>query len=142
MPKQVFSQSFTKIEWVCVALLGLKCRPKFDEGIFDTYVHLNLVVLGQLLIFILKFPDLYAKIECWPYYPGVVQAPVQMTLFQINSSKYCIQNNWGWKLQNLKKELIFVFTNIRKFWLYKCLFRPRRSPQLVHWQQPLAMSPL
>ena len=73
--------------------------------------------IWRLHIFILKFPDLYAKIECWPYYPGVVQAPVQMTLFQINSSKYCIQNNWGWKLQNLKKELIFVFTNIRKFWL-------------------------
>ena len=69
--------------------------------------------MWRLHIFILKFPDLYAKIERWPYYPGVVQAPVQMTLFQINSSKYCIQNNWGWKLQNLKKELIFVFTNIK-----------------------------
>ena len=44
MPKKVFSKSFAKIEWVCVALLGLKSRPKFDEGIFDSYVHLNLVV--------------------------------------------------------------------------------------------------
>ena len=38
-------QNINNIEWVYVALLGLKSWPKFDEGIFDSYVHLNLVVL-------------------------------------------------------------------------------------------------
>ena len=28
MPKKVFSKSFTKIEWVCVTLLGFQCRNK------------------------------------------------------------------------------------------------------------------
>ena len=46
LPLACLKRYFTKIEWVCVALLGLKSRPKFDEGIFDSYVHLNLVVLG------------------------------------------------------------------------------------------------
>ena len=41
-----FFESFTKIDCVCVALLGLKSQPYFDEGIFDSYVHLNLVVLA------------------------------------------------------------------------------------------------
>ena len=45
MPKMVFFKSFTKFGWVCGALLEIKGRPKFDEGIFESYVHLNLVVL-------------------------------------------------------------------------------------------------
>ena len=45
MPKMVFFKSFTKFGWVCGALLEFKSRPKFDEGIFESYVHLNLVVL-------------------------------------------------------------------------------------------------
>ena len=44
MPKKVFSESFTKFECVFVALLEFKTRPKFDEGIFESYVHLNIVV--------------------------------------------------------------------------------------------------
>ena len=44
MPKNVFSESFTKFELVCVALLEFKSRPGFDEGIFESYVHLNIVV--------------------------------------------------------------------------------------------------
>ena len=42
----VFLKKFTKFGWVCGALLEFKSRPKFDEGIFESYVHLNLVVLG------------------------------------------------------------------------------------------------
>ena len=45
MPKMVFFKSFTKFGWVCGALLEFKSRPKFDESIFESYVHLNLVVL-------------------------------------------------------------------------------------------------
>ena len=48
MPKMVFFKSFTKFGWVCGALLEIKGRPKFDEGIFESYVHLNLVVLGLM----------------------------------------------------------------------------------------------
>ena len=47
MPKMVFFKSFTKFGWVCGALLEFKSRPKLDEGIFESYVHLNLVVLGH-----------------------------------------------------------------------------------------------
>ena len=32
-------------EWI-LALLEFKSWPKFDEGIFESYVHLNLVVLA------------------------------------------------------------------------------------------------
>ena len=46
MPKMVFFKSFTKFGWVCGALLEFKSRPKFDEGIFESYVYLNLVVLA------------------------------------------------------------------------------------------------
>ena len=46
MPKKVLIWSFTKFEWVCVALLELKSRPGLDEGIFESYVHLNIVVPG------------------------------------------------------------------------------------------------
>ena len=45
MSKKVFSERFTKFELVSVALLEFKSRPKFDEGSFESYVHLNLVVL-------------------------------------------------------------------------------------------------
>ena len=45
MLKMVFFKSFTKFGWVFGALLEFKSRPKFDEGIFESYVHLNLVVL-------------------------------------------------------------------------------------------------
>jgi len=38
MPKRVFFKSFTKLGWVCGALLEFKSRPKFDEGIFESYV--------------------------------------------------------------------------------------------------------
>ena len=31
-------------EFVSLALSEFKSRPKFDEGIFESYVHLNLVV--------------------------------------------------------------------------------------------------
>jgi hypothetical protein len=31
-------------EWVCVALLEFKSRPGLDEGIFESYIHLNIVV--------------------------------------------------------------------------------------------------
>ena len=48
MPNKVFSESFTKFEWVCVALLEFKSQPKFDEGIFESYVHVNLVVLEYM----------------------------------------------------------------------------------------------
>ena len=34
----------------CVALLEIKSRPKFDEGIFESYVHLNIVVLALIFI--------------------------------------------------------------------------------------------
>ena len=44
MPKKVFTLSFTKFEWVCVALLEFKSWPGFDEGIFQSYAHLNIVV--------------------------------------------------------------------------------------------------
>ena len=44
MPKKVFTKSFTKFERVCVALLEFKSRPSLDEGIFESYVHLNIVV--------------------------------------------------------------------------------------------------
>ena len=46
MPKNVFSKSFTKFEGVCVALLEFKSWPGLDEGIFESYVHLNIVVPG------------------------------------------------------------------------------------------------
>ena len=45
MSKKVFSLRSKKFERVSVALLKFKSRPKFDEGIFESYVHLNLVVL-------------------------------------------------------------------------------------------------
>ena len=55
MPNKVFSYSFTKFEWVSVALLEFKCRPKFDEGIIESYVHLNLVHSPCLHIFNFSF---------------------------------------------------------------------------------------
>ena len=33
-----------EFEWVCVALLEFKSWPGLDEGIFESYVHLNIVV--------------------------------------------------------------------------------------------------
>ena len=43
---------FYKFEWVCAALLEFKSRPGLDEGIFESYVHLNIVVpdLAQFII--------------------------------------------------------------------------------------------
>ena len=41
LPLECLKGIFLKIS---VALLQFKSRPKFDEGIFDSYVHLNLVV--------------------------------------------------------------------------------------------------
>ena len=42
--KRYFLKVLQKIETVCVALLEFKSRPGFDEGIFESYVHLNIVV--------------------------------------------------------------------------------------------------
>ena len=46
MSKKVFSLRSKKFERVSVALLKFKSQPKFDEGIFESYVHLNIVVLA------------------------------------------------------------------------------------------------
>ena len=36
---------FYKVWWVCGALIEFKSRPKFDEGIYESYFHLNIIVL-------------------------------------------------------------------------------------------------
>ena len=41
MPKKVFSESYTKIERVCVALLGLKAPPHAGQGKIKISVHLS-----------------------------------------------------------------------------------------------------
>ena len=50
----MFSWSFTKIEWVCVALLGLKASPQAGQGKMKISVYLLrspwLNITGSLLV--------------------------------------------------------------------------------------------
>ena len=62
MPKKVFTKCFTKFEWVCVALLEFKSRPGLDEGVFESYVHLNIVVPALSDIYISKKLNFSQKI--------------------------------------------------------------------------------
>ena len=65
-------------------VLEFKSRPKFDEGIFESYVHLNLVVLGLnyvfklLLLFAYLFVGLLVTNSLKRQYPGllIILAPV------------------------------------------------------------------
>ena len=46
--KMYFLKVLQRLSEIVSYYKGLEGRPKFDEGVFDSYVHLNLVVLGLI----------------------------------------------------------------------------------------------
>ena len=136
-------------EWVCVALLEFKSLPGLDEGIFESYVHLNIVVL-ELTDGAVMFANLrkcvkwvkYEKInwgeEIWTLVYGVgahSSANFQyMDIWKKDKTWVVISRRFFWKgyLPNLLEtalchQILVFWARDPKFWLQLRFFKPVKS---------------
>ena len=105
MPKKVFSQSFTKIEWVCVALLEFKILPqlKLEKS---SVPSIYIVVLALPHLTDMYVPDIL-MLHC--HKCKIVYNCCNLQPFQMALPKKVAQHILRYKSYNIFRSLVVHF---------------------------------